>query len=217
MKRIVVLFGIASSGKSTLALTLSQNYKYHYVNPSDILRRIAEAHDSAESDMVREAVSCGSLIPDNLFNQLIAKHFNQRKTDKVVFDGYPRTSLTAVVFEDLINSAGFGANDIYIVHILIQEDEALSRYLQRNRTGDDSAKRWHERLEWFRENELPLINEYKRRFHYLSVNASNSLSDNIKYMLDYLGEKEHSVRSLPKVPKNPTSRAIISTKRGQIS
>jgi adenylate kinase family enzyme len=190
MKRIVILFGIAGSGKSTLALTLSQLYNYHYVSPSDVLHRIAEACDCIESSIVRESLSSGTLIPDSLFNRLIANHLNQRKTDKVVFDGYPRTRSTATEFENLILSNGFSTEDIYIIHVLATEEEALQRYLQRNRIGDHNSKRWHERLKWFQENELPLIIEYSRSFHHLNVNASDSLQENIKYVLDYLGEIE---------------------------
>lgn len=188
MKRIVVFFGLAGSGKSTLALTLSKSRNYYYVSPSNVLQTVAETYNSAESDIVRESLRNGTLFPDTLFNKLIADHFNRRETDKIIFDGYPRTQSTAREFERLAYSHGFKAENIYAIYTSATEEEALQRYLQRNRIGDDNAKRWYERFKLFQENELPLISEYSNKFHYLCIKASDPLSDNVKYVLDYLDE-----------------------------
>lgn len=133
MKRIVVLFGVAGSGKSTLAQILAKNYNYHYVSPSNILQNIADECETVGSDIVRESLKTGILMPDTLFNKLIANYFNKRKTNKIVFDGYPRTWASADEFEKLIQSSGFNSEDIYIIFVQATKKEALKRYLQRNR------------------------------------------------------------------------------------
>jgi len=127
MAKIIVLMGAPGAGKGTQARLLQERLHLPQISTGDIFRALRHA-DTPLAQEVRDIMTRGQLVPDELTTQLV-KERTARDDCKngYILDGFPRTPAQAQSLEKLAAEQG---NDI--VAVLIDVPLEL---LERRTTG----------------------------------------------------------------------------------
>jgi len=180
-----VFFGIVGSGKGTQVQLLTNYLKNKddkevvYIGTGEIFRSIMASDDSDPlTQLVKELVLAGKLIPDKETNELVLRATNEKVSpDKtVIYDGYPRTVPQSEVFANLMQE--HGRENIHIIYIELSEAEAMQRNLLRGR-ADDTEEGLKKRFEEYRTNVIPAMNYFKDKENYTihTINGEQPMQD----------------------------------------
>lgn len=88
----IIVLGPPVSGKGTQAQLLAKTFDIPHISTGQILHTIKDDQSNPLSSQVAEFMNAGSLVPDQLVNQLVAQRIKQDDCHYgFVLDGYPRT------------------------------------------------------------------------------------------------------------------------------
>ena len=86
----IVLFGPPGAGKGTQATKIVEKFNLHKVSTGDLLREEIK-NNTDLGNKIKSMMDTGSLISDNIINDLITKVISNKKFyNRLIFDGYPR-------------------------------------------------------------------------------------------------------------------------------
>ncbi len=146
-----LLFGIQGSGKSTIGKYIADKFGVPFVSTGDIFRKLRE-EDSETGRLVKSLIDQGRFVSDEQTMKIINERLNEKDmAEGFVLDGAPRNLTQEKLFRHKV--------DLVII-VSLNEDEALKRLLNRGR-HDDSEQAIKNRIEWHKENTVPLIDYYK--------------------------------------------------------
>lgn len=130
LKTLLVLLGLPGSGKGTQGKFLSDKLSLPHISTGDILRKIMSS-DSDISREVKEYVSNGMLVSDELMNRLVDNYLGSDDcANGCILDGYPRNI-------DQLNNILKNQNvEIKFIFFDLNQDIALKRILGRFQCGD---------------------------------------------------------------------------------
>lgn len=199
-KPAIVLFGSPGSGKGTQAKFLQAQLKVPHISTGDMLRERLRHGNSLASD-VRETMQSGSLVSDELVNEMVANRLNQPDAAQgFILDGYPRTGAQAEFLRKLLESKGL---DALVIHLALDYNVIIARLTGRRqcpRCGalynvgsnppkqegvcdldgeplvireDDRESVIRERLEAYERLSRPLIEYYKAQGRLREIDASS--------------------------------------------
>jgi adenylate kinase len=178
-----VFFGIVGSGKGTQVKLIQDFLKQKdgkecvYAGTGDGFRKIVASHTYAGS-LLKETMDNGRLIADFFANSVVTNILVQAISSEkhLMADGYPRTLAQAKVFEEMMTF--FRRQDVKIIHIELDEEEATRRNLLRGRT-DDTKEGLANRFKEYEENVVPAINYFKTNPNYrvLAINGKQSVEN----------------------------------------
>ncbi len=106
MKNLILL-GAPGSGKGTLATDLCDEMEIEHISTGDLLRDVA-ASGSELGLQIKQIISSGELVPDNLIGQMIKDLLLTERVAKkgVMLDGFPRTIAQAEMLQQIMAEAG---------------------------------------------------------------------------------------------------------------
>lgn len=151
---MIVLLGIAGSGKSTQAELLANRLNCRRLSSGDVLRA------NADKPQIKAALESGVLVPDEILLPLIEVEFKKIGADKneLILDGVPRNVAQAKWLVDKIKSGELPLTAI--VHLKISKDAVIERLQKRGR-HDDSQEAIEGRFKFYEESVLPAINYFQ--------------------------------------------------------
>tara|TARA_B100000378_G_scaffold73304_1_gene56805 strand:- start:1617 stop:2267 length:651 start_codon:yes stop_codon:yes gene_type:complete len=86
----IILFGPPGAGKGTQATKIVKKFNLHKVSTGDLLREEIK-NNTDLGNKIKSMMDTGSLISDNIINNLITKVISNKKFyNRLIFDGYPR-------------------------------------------------------------------------------------------------------------------------------
>jgi adenylate kinase len=101
MSKIIVLMGAPGAGKGTQARLLQERLKLPQISTGDIFRALNKSQTPLAQE-VREIMSRGQLVPDELTIRLVRERTSQPDCrDGYILDGFPRTPAQAVSLNQL--------------------------------------------------------------------------------------------------------------------
>ena len=84
------MFGPPGAGKGTQATKIVKKFNLHKVSTGDLLREEIKNNTDLGNE-IKSMMDTGSLIFDNIINDLITKVISNKKFyNRLIFDGYPR-------------------------------------------------------------------------------------------------------------------------------
>lgn len=199
IKKIIILLGLPGSGKGTQGHILAEELMIPHISTGDIFRKMASI-DSEEAKILNGYMDEGKLLPASLANKVVRKFIlsNECK-DGCILDGYPRNLDQAEYFIENIESEikviFFNSDDqVVIKRILGRFSCALcgrlyNKYFDNPKTksicdscgsknfisrADDDEKTILSRITEYRKETIPLIEYYKRKGKFFTVNADKS-------------------------------------------
>ena len=86
----IILFGPPGAGKGTQGTKIVKKFNLHKVSTGDLLREEIK-NNTDLGNKIKSIMDTGSLISDNIINNLITKVISNKKFyNRLIFDGYPR-------------------------------------------------------------------------------------------------------------------------------
>lgn len=162
---MILLMGLAGSGKGTQGKLLSEKLDYEYLSTGDYLRKYL-------SEERKKQILAGKLIDDNEMIQIINEFLNNAGKDTIL-DGFPRSGAQA---DWLLGKHEKGEINIEaLIYLEVSREELLKRLLERGR-ADDNKEAIKTRFEEYSRATLPIINHYKSKgIKVIEVNGSGSI------------------------------------------
>jgi len=148
-----LLVGIQGSGKSTIGKYIAAKFGVTFVSTGDIFRELRE-EDSVTGRLVKSLVDQGKFVPDELTMKIVNQRLREGDAaNGFVLDGAPRNLAQEKLLEQKID---------LVVIVNLNEEVAIKRLISRGR-HDDSEQAIKNRIEWHKENTVPLIDYYKSK------------------------------------------------------
>ena len=147
---MIILFGLAGSGKGTQGKALSEIFGWRSLSVGQAIR---DTGDYAE------ATNKGELIPDEDVIRLMNRQIEKAEAEgfDVILDGYPRTATQA---EYIVNNMAEKIDGAIILEV--PKEELFNRLELRGRDDDKEKSSIERRFEIFEQNIcsiLPLLNQ----------------------------------------------------------
>jgi len=98
----IIIFGPPGAGKGTQSNKIARKYQLFKISTGDLLRNEIKK-GTLLGKKIEEIVNSGTLVSDNIINDLIEKIVSDKKyKNKIIFDGYPRNVQQAKNLDTLL-------------------------------------------------------------------------------------------------------------------
>lgn len=116
MKNIMFIAPPAA-GKGTQAEIIEAKYNLPHISTGDILRDIAE-ENSELGEYIREVLSSGGLVKDEITDQLIENRLKQNDCKNgFIIDGFPRNIEQATRYDQILKRLGYDVGIVILINI----------------------------------------------------------------------------------------------------
>jgi adenylate kinase len=120
----LILFGPPGSGKGTQAKLLREHLQFPHISTGDMLRDSIASQEPLGM-RVRELMSAGRLVPDEVVNQLVEARITRPDCrNGFILDGYPRTIAQAEVMTGRVEALGYVP---VVVHLQVDYNVIVAR------------------------------------------------------------------------------------------
>ena len=142
---MIILFGLAGSGKGTQAKALSEFFGWRTFSVGQVIRDTGKYDDTTNQ---------GGLIPDDDVISLMTEQINIANAEgyNVILDGYPRTEYQAKWLMDHMRDDISGA-----IILEVPKEELYQRLELRGREDDKSKESIDRRWDIFEQNISPIL------------------------------------------------------------
>ena len=125
----IILFGPPGAGKGTQAAKIVKNFDLYKVSTGGLLRE--EIKNKTDlGNKIKSMMDQGSLIPDNIINDLIIKVLSNKKSyNRLIFDGYPRNLEQAKYLDSQIKK--YNQKISCVLSLNVDKESAIKRILGR--------------------------------------------------------------------------------------
>lgn len=145
---MILLMGIAGSGKGTQGKMLADQQGFHLISMGDVLRMYVTGKQ-------RERMLSGGLLDDQEIIKIVDRVLSSLPDDEeVLMDGFPRTIPQAEWLLDQVKAGKFGLQTAF--HLVASHDAVKSRLMNRGRIDDVEAA-IEERFNEYKRSTEPLL------------------------------------------------------------
>jgi len=210
MANTVVILGLPGSGKGTQSKLLAKNLGFVHFDLGEVFRKKSE-EESELGEEIRKYVGAGKLVPLPIVRRFIEEFLSANADKDIVLDGFPRSVEQAYLLDELVRASGRKLDAV--IFLDLQEEPLRQRILNRlvckacgaiynaqtnppkhdlicDECGDsletridDSDKVLVERLKVYKEETSALLELYRERDNFFSVDASKSANEIEKEIL----------------------------------
>ena len=190
----IIFFGPPGSGKGTQAKLVAEKYKIIHISTGHILREKLKDEDEL-SLKLRDIMSSGNLVVDEILNKIIAKKLldNECKNG-FILDGFPRTIPQSEFFLSFLKTNNIDINFIFDFKIdfKIVKERILLRSKEEKRS-DDNLDVIKNRLDKYMEETYPVSKVFKEKYtsNYFIINAAEKISEIQKELIKVLKKGEN--------------------------
>ena len=167
----IIIFGPPGAGKGTQAKYLVKKLNSFQVSTGDMLRE--EINNNSEiGKRIINNMNDGKFVDDEIVNKLLQKIiFDKKKTNKLIFDGYPRTINQAKNLDNLLNMSNQKIN--YIFFLNVNKDSIIERIKKRKIL----EKRILKRYDTYMNITKPVLDYYSKNKNFHEVDGSMEIND----------------------------------------
>lgn len=185
MKPLTIIFiGPQGSGKGTqieklkVVLEAKDTRRVVDVQTGRFFRALAARQGTFAEDKVASTLSQGTLQPDFLVAVLWGQAMVDQLDEKshLLIDGFPRTVGQIPDLEDACTF--FERGLVHVINLNTPEEVVRGRMIARSR-NDDTKDSIEERLRWYREDTLPVLEYYHSRENtkVVDIDGTQSIED----------------------------------------
>lgn len=164
---MILLMGIAGSGKGTQSNLLAQKDGFQVISTGELLR----AHGSDEQ---HARMHKGEILGDEEVTALLEKALEQTNDqDNVILDGYPRRISQAEWLLDQQKQGRFSVS--CVIHLVASKEAVKARLLERGRL-DDHGDGIDQRFKEYEQDTVPILEHLEKAgVKVKAVNAEQSV------------------------------------------
>jgi adenylate kinase len=214
----VLFLGAPGSGKGTQALRIAERYRIPHISTGDMLRAAVKA-GTPLGVQVAATLSSGGLVPDDLMTELVrARLAAPDVSNGFLLDGFPRTVAQAQALDAILEGAPV------ICALIAVPDDAIARRLGSRRVcescritqsvadvsgqaescpycggrllrrQDDEPAVVRRRLATYAESAEPLIEHYRRRPGFGSIDGLQASNDVTNALVSFIDSQRSAWR-----------------------
>ena len=184
----IIIFGPPGAGKGTQAKFLIDKLKSYQISTGDILREEIKKETEIGKKIINN-MNDGKFVDDNIVNSLLEKIvFDKKKTNRLIFDGYPRTLNQAKKLENLFDKSNQKINFIFFLNV--NKDSILKRIEKRKileKRSDDDANTILNRYDTYMKITKPVLDYYSKNKNFHEIDGSmeiKKISQKIQQILN---------------------------------
>ena len=189
----LVIFGPPGCGKGTQSARIANKYGLMHLSSGDLLRNEIEK-GSALGNQVKHYVEKGFLVPDSIILKKVYKNaIRFMNSAGIIFDGFPRTLIQAVMLDKFLNKKGLHLN--MVIHMLVDRSELFNRLTGRAEDSgrmDDTEQIFRVRMRVYEKQTHCLKEYYSAQNKILQVNGMapvEEVSAKIANAIDHYRDK----------------------------
>ena len=190
----IIFFGPPGSGKGTQAKLIARELNILHLSTGDILRDKL-THGDTLALKLKEIMSSGNLVSDEILNQIIAsKLIGEECSNGYILDGYPRTISQSEFLLSFFKTNNLKIDFVFDFKIdfkLVQE-RIINRAKQEQRS-DDNLEVIKIRLDKYTKETFPVSQFFSENFreNFYNIDASQEVSKIQKELMNIVkkGEK----------------------------
>ncbi len=162
-----IFLGGQGSGKSTQAKLLADYLNLPLVEMGQIFREKSQDQDE-EGLAIRERLSAGELVPDNIAVKALKEKLNNSEfRNGYILDGYPRNAAQLAGLQKDIDKVFF---------VKVSDEEAIKRLSLRARS-DDTKEALERRLQIYHEQTEPLLEQFEKDGKLVTINGEREIEE----------------------------------------
>ncbi len=172
----LILMGPPGSGKGTQARLLAKAPGWVHVSTGDLFRENL-SKGTPLGKLAEGYMSKGAYVPDDVTVGMVRERLKRiSPSDRIVFDGFPRTVAQAEALDALLRENGHRISGVVLIDCT--RDELVSRIVKRGQgRADDSPEVIGKRFDVYEEQTRPVVDHYQRMGLIRRVNGIGDVSD----------------------------------------
>lgn len=185
----IVFFGPPGSGKGTQAKLLAKDLNILHLSTGDILRDKLTKGDSL-SIRLKEIMSSGNLVSDEILNQIIAEKLISNECENgYILDGYPRTISQSEFLLSFTKSKDSNIDIIFNFEIDFKlVEERIVHRSKKEQRSDDNVDVIKTRLDKYIRETYPVSQFFSENFtqNFFTIDASQEVSKIQKELMNII-------------------------------
>ena len=174
----IIIFGPPGAGKGTQAKFLIDKLKCYQISTGDILREEIKNETEIGKKIINN-MNDGKFVDDHIVNSLLEKIvFDKKKTNRLIFDGYPRTLSQAKNLENLLNKSNQKIDFIFFLNV--NKDSILKRIEKRKileKRSDDDVNTIKKRYDKYMETTKPVLDFYSKNPNFYEIDGDLKIDE----------------------------------------
>ncbi len=169
----IIIFGPPGAGKGTQAKYLVNKLNSFQVSTGEMLREEIKKNSTIGKNIINN-MNEGKFVDDEIVNKLLENViFDPNKTNKLIFDGYPRTINQAKNLDHLLNKSNQKIDFIFFLNV--KKDSIIKRIEKRKileKRSDDDAETILKRYDTYMDITKPVLDFYSKKENYHEIDGS---------------------------------------------
>ena len=169
----IIIFGPPGAGKGTQAKYLVNKLNSFQISTGDMLREEIKKNTTIGKNIINN-MNEGKFVDDEIVNKLLENViFDPNKTNKLIFDGYPRTINQAKNLDHLLNKSNQKIDFIFFLNV--KKDSIIKRIEKRKileKRSDDDAETILKRYDTYMDITKPVLDFYSKKENYHEIDGS---------------------------------------------
>ena len=184
----IIIFGPPGAGKGTQAKFLINKLKSYQISTGEMLREEIKKETEIGKKIINN-MNDGKFVDDYIVNSLLEKIvFDKKKTNRLIFDGYPRTLNQAKNLENLLDKSNQKIDFIFFLNV--NKNSILKRLEKRKileKRSDDDANTILNRYDTYMKITKPVLDYYSKNKNFHEIDGSmeiKKISQKIQQILN---------------------------------
>jgi len=178
MKKVIVIYGLPASGKSTQAKLLEKKYGWQHFSMGEKLRALIKSGSDIGAK-AKDIVENGLLVPDDIILAALGPVAEQAQSTGIVFDGFPRKQEQAQILDKLLADTGTKVSACLLLEVSGEtvQKRINSRLSVEARSDDQDSAVVKNRVEVFEQESLPLCAYYEAQNKLYRLDGEKSVEE----------------------------------------
>ena len=174
----LILFGPPGAGKGTQAQHLVKKFNGYQISTGDMLRDEIQKN-SEIGKKILDDMSNGKFVDDEIVNKLIKKViFDPQKKNKLIFDGYPRTTEQAKNLDSWLADSDQKIDFIFFLNV---NKETLIKRIEKRKIiekrSDDDLSTILKRYDTYMATTRPVLDYYSNKSNFKEIDGSLEITE----------------------------------------